>query len=68
MFERQDDRERGKEKERETERDLLFTPQMPVTAESGPGQSKEPRTPTGSPIWIAGTQILEPSAPASQAH
>lgn len=33
---------------------------------AGPGQSHEPRTQSGSPMWVAGTQVFELSSVTSQ--
>lgn len=37
---------------------------MTAMAEAGPGQSQEPGPPSGSPVWLAGVQVLEASAAA----
>lgn len=39
---------------------------MPVTAEAGPGRNQELKTPSGSPVWVVGTQVLKPLPAASQ--
>lgn len=33
---------------------------------AGPGGSKDPGTQAESPEWVVGTQVFEPSLPASQ--
>ncbi|XP_062051069.1 periphilin-1 isoform X2 [Lepus europaeus] len=38
---------------------------MSATAEAGPGRSQEPQTQSGSPAWVAGSQVLEPLSAAS---
>lgn len=43
-----------------------FTPQIPVTVWSGPGQNQEPRAPSRSSMWATGTQVQEPPSAASQ--
>lgn len=45
-----------------------FNPQMPTVVGAGPGQSQEPRTLTGFPTWLTGTQISEPLSPVSLLH
>lgn len=43
----------------------VFTLQMPTTGRAGPGRSQESRTPSGGPMWMAGTQALEPTSAAA---
>ncbi|XP_062056702.1 parathyroid hormone/parathyroid hormone-related peptide receptor isoform X3 [Lepus europaeus] len=56
-----------RQRQTETERSSIhcLTPQMPATAGAGPGRSQEPGTQSGSPPWVAGIQLLEPSSAAS---
>lgn len=40
---------------------------MSTTDGAGSDGSQEPESPSGSPKWVAGTQVLEPSSAASPA-
>lgn len=57
------------ERERERERKssfCWFTSQISGTANVGPGCRQEPGTPSRSPKWISGMQVLELLPPAYQ--
>lgn len=58
------------ERQRDGERIPLhwFTPQMVPMAGAGSGQSQEPRTQSGSLMWVTGIQVLEPSSANSRVH
>lgn len=58
------EREREQKRVREREREsLIHFPQMAIKASSGWGWSRELAASSGSPAWVAGTQVLEsPSA------
>lgn len=45
-----------------------FTPQMAATDKAWAKQNQELKTPSWSPTWVAGTQVLRPFSPASQTH
>lgn len=57
--------ERERDRQTDGERSSIhwLIPLMPTTARAGPGQSQKPGTPSGSPMWVTGTQVLE-SSPA----
>lgn len=55
------------EKQRKRQREIFHVlVQSPNTcrARRGPGQTQELGTPLGSAMWVAGTQVLEPSSAA----
>nr|XP_051705786.1 zinc finger protein 783 isoform X6 [Oryctolagus cuniculus] len=56
----------GRETDGEEHSFSRFTPQLPTTARTEPGQSQEPETHCGSPTWVAGTEVLQPSPAISQ--
>lgn len=70
LFERGKEREGKEEREREGGRDifhlLVHSLQMPVTAGDRPGRSQEPGPVSRCPMWVAGTQVLQPSPASSQ--
>lgn len=58
LFQRQNYRERGKDRERQRSTFCYFIPQVATVAGTGPGGSQELRTLYGSLLWMAGAQII----------
>ncbi|XP_062049388.1 zinc finger protein 783 isoform X2 [Lepus europaeus] len=56
----------GRETDGEEHSFSRFTPQLPATARTEPGQSQEAEPHCGSPTWVAGTEVPQPSPAVSQ--
>lgn len=62
LFEKQSDTERDGQTDKSSI--IWLTPHMATKARASPGGSQDARTPSISPSWVAGAQILELPLPS----
>lgn len=64
--ERQRQRDNKRQKQRKRESSIhWYAPQMPTAGRNGSVPSQEAEAPLRSPMWLAGTPVLEASFPPS---